>query len=82
MLTSLRHYLRSKLLAWLGYGFRESPPQWRPGYGASGTAGALLFDLEESAKRSVSAGIMVQLGVRRVPEVPPGVVRIVVEVCE
>jgi hypothetical protein len=68
--TSLRLYLRSKLLAWLGYDFTKQDECPLPDAGLNEWLGTIL------------PGAKAQFGLRRVPAVPPGVVRIVVEVCE
>jgi hypothetical protein len=75
-MTSLRLSLRSKLLAWLGYDFKSSRPS------ENLDTAMLLFDLSRVANRLLRCDTERELGVRRVPEVPPGVVRIVVEVSE
>lgn len=77
-MTSLRLCLRSVLLKWLGYG-----SDFTIGYG--GEIGSLSFlarQLRREADRRAPFGVAIEVLGRSVPEVPRGVVRIVVEVSE
>jgi hypothetical protein len=74
----VRAWLRRKLLAWLGYSFipYEADPQpYR-----AGTMGHAIHVMEMWEGEWAPVCIRVEYGVRRVPEVPLGTVRVVLEV--
>ena len=77
-MTALRLYLRSVLLEWLGYGSNIVLGEGGP----VGSLNHLGSKLEREADRWAPVGVLLEVRGRTVPEVPRGVVRIVVEVCE
>jgi hypothetical protein len=76
-MNRLRLWARSVVLRWLGYGF--DPHHLKVGY--RGSVGAVLGAAYFAVKEGAAVSIFVEGGVRRVPEVPPGTVRVVIEVC-
>jgi hypothetical protein len=78
----VKAWIRRRLLRWLGYDFTEY--QARPEWGPPGqcSVGHAIYAMQLLAEEDwAPIGIRVVYGVRRVPDVPPGTVRVVLEQC-
>lgn len=79
----MKAWLRAKLLRWLGYQFVPYTARGRrycSGRIAQGSLDAAMYFIQMTETEWRSLGIVVEYGLRRVPEVPTGTVRVVLEV--
>lgn len=75
--------VRARVRAWLlrRLGYEPAPIPYLPALiSCAGTPHHAAYEIEESAYRWLPVGIKLEICQRRVPEVPPGTVRVVLEV--
>lgn len=76
-MKAVRLWARAFVLRWLGY----DEGTWITPSSNPGTTGYLASELQALAECAVPCGMLVEVRQRSVPEVEPGMVRIVIEVC-